>query len=235
MMNIYSWSIDLGWSFIGAAAGLTLDRLFDSRMSTIVSVLAGLGSLVLVFAPPSSVEQTDQYIGILLGCFTGSLALILWKRLLGMKLLGCYFLALHTLLSLFLGLYALIIILKVFRFHYGLGPSYSLTDPLLLFGLLTLQGMVFLRVLFLGPLSLLQVFVILVVITLYIAQQCCGYFVIFQLIGWVFIDNFQGSCLLTLAMFPLEVILALLSVLCSLAVFTGRKDEPEKSHSEEAR
>ena len=214
-MAVYSWSIDLVWALLGGAVSEALGKLFTDRMSIIAGVAAGVSSLLLVVMAPPGLEE---YAGMLSGYFAGTLTALLLKQIrASVRIQGALFLSLFGLSLVIVAVYWVMAVVKVFRYHYGLGPEYPVTEPLVVFGIIALVQLALLRLLFARPLGPRSFLFVLWATVIAIGEQIPACVVLFQIIGWLFVEGFEVSWLVTFGAIAGFVIVALVKILTQLA------------------
>ena len=236
-MKIFSWSIDLTWALVGAVAGFILEKLFDKRMLLILSASLGVASLLFVIFPFSSLgaELQKRYVDVLIGCFTGSVVSLLWHRV-QMISDTKNVLAIAFYITIFISAaYVIIFTIKVFRYYYGYGPSYRLTDLVLILSISFLFLSTFSR-LAIGPISIKHLLVILSLVILGLLRLLLPLYVLFEIIGLLFIKNFNMSWMLTIVAFLLYIGVQWLenAIFLSPAIqaYNTQRVEPQTSQNE---
>ena len=210
-MDIFSWSIDLTWAFVGASAGLILDKLFDKRMSLISTVSLGVFSLFLGIFPFSGLgpELQKHYVDVLTGCFTGSLVSLLWRRFQTTPDAHTVLFVAFFLSILIFAAYGFIFIIRVFRYYYGLGPSFPLMDLLLI---IFVSSMITLGIgrISIGLITIPIFLKIAWIMLLNMSKQIIFLYICFEIIGLFFIKSFSMSWLLTFVAFLLFIVISLI-------------------------
>ena len=236
-MNIFSWSIDLTWALVGAVAGFIIEKLFDKRMLVILSASLGVASLLFVIFPFSSLgaELQKRYVDVLIGCFTGSVVSLLWHRLQMISDTN-KILAIAFYITIFISAaYVIIFTIKVFRYYYGYDPSYRLTDLVLILSISFLYLSVSSR-LTRGPVSIKDIFIMSLLISFGALKLLLQFYVLFEIIGLLFVKDFNMSWILTIVAFLLCIGMAwaesAIFVEPTLKAYNAQRAKPQTSQNE---
>jgi hypothetical protein len=216
-MEISTWTIELGWALLGVIIGGLLQYVFDFWSNSIVCALLGITSFVVLALPPASVSNQDKFFDVCMSVFVGHAPLVLWQSKDKIKqlfktetrkeLAFTFGIAAIVICTLALTVYWIAAVIKIYRYFYGLGPRFSIAEPLFIVVIGAMVLFIVHRVAF-GTITPERLGSLLLLIVMSLADALIQYFVWFEIIGLFFVSDFVVSWWLLLGAIALWIVLS---------------------------